>query len=112
MSLRKVADYRIAQRPNAGYVLFKLTNPDGSITDWIGWQYVPPAQLASLHSILMTGNAYYDDALRIFTTGGATAAAMGDAAGALALDPTGVIPIQQAKTTKKVARGKKLNNKA
>ena len=69
MSLRKVADYRIAQRPGAGYVLFKLFNPDNTITDWIGWQYVPPGQLASLHGILMTGNAYYDDVLKIFISG-------------------------------------------
>lgn len=89
MSLRKVADYRIAQRPGAGYVLFKLFNPDNSITDWIGWQYVPPGQLASLHSILMTNNAYYDDVIKIFTTG-SPRAELNQPLEIMALNPLGI----------------------
>lgn len=111
MAIRKVSDYRIAQRQGAGYVLFKLINSNGTVTDWIGWQYIPPAQLASLHSILMTNNAYYDDVLRIFTTGGLLSVSESAMSEIMVLNPAGIKTLIKAKEKPRQNASDKKNKK-
>lgn len=111
MPLLKVADFRTSQDGQSGYVLFKLIQSDNSISNWIGWQYVPIAALASLQNILNSGNAYYDTESKIFTTGSIMALMSDNLSETLSLNPEGVeIPIEIEK--KNIERGKSKTNRA
>ena len=90
MALLKVADFRTSQDGQSGYVLFKVIQSNGSISNWIGWQFVPIAALASLQNILNSGNAYYDTESRIFTTGPRMAPVFEGLVEELALNPEGI----------------------
>lgn len=100
MSVRKVADYQIAQDSGAGWVLFKLINTNGSITAWIGWKYIPLAQLGSLHQIFMTGNAFYDDVNDRFFAGNHHLVDGKATKKTFTVNPKGVTPIHKAKSDK------------
>lgn len=68
MATLKIAEYRLSQDKISGFVAFRLFNPDGTVSNWIGggWMSVPFTQFSSLVGILTTGNAYYDEAKAIF----------------------------------------------
>lgn len=72
MPVLKIAEYRLAQDPHGGFVLFSLVNPDGSITEWLGgkWIPVPFNQLSSMIGILTTGNAFFDTERKAFLVSG------------------------------------------
>jgi len=68
MSLFKIAEFRLAQDSKSGFISFKIINPDGSISGWVGkdWIPVPFVQFTSLVTILTTGNAYFEDKDHLF----------------------------------------------
>ncbi len=108
MALLKVADFRTAQDGQSGYVLFKLTQPDGSISKWIGWQYVPIAGLASLQNILSSQHSYYDTEAKIFTTRSARESVSDNLLKALTLNPRGIqTPIKLGTSLTKAPKAKR-----
>lgn len=124
MAVLKITEYQIGQDKSSGIAGFKVRQVDGSISGWVGspWFRVPFPQFSSLILILMSGNAFYDDAAGLFLTRGSGSPVPLSGGGALSLEgkfelskkpvaSSKIIKTFQVQTAKKATSVEKTKNK-